>query len=243
MSDTPNIGFTLIESGQAQKEVAVNGNSIILDVLLGGVIDRDLTAPPGGESEGDAYIVASPATAEWAGHEDEIAYFFGGVYLFLPESVAIGHPIYVQDEDEFLLWVPGSPGAYVIAFPELSASLVQGDGLDADAAGFRGIPQNSQSGNYTLVAADAGKHICHESGAGAGDTYTIPANASVAFEIGTAVTFINLDTESVSIAINSDTLYLAGDGSTGTRTLAQWGVATAIKVSATSWMISGSGLS
>jgi hypothetical protein len=120
--------------------------------------------------------------------------------------------------------------------------LVQGSGLDVDACGFRGIPQNAQTGNYTLVAADAGKHIYHASGAGAGDTYTIPANASVAFEIGTAITFVNLAADSVAIAITSDTMYLAGTGTTGSRTLAQYGVATAIKIDTTTWIISGTGL-
>lgn len=123
-----------------------------------------------------------------------------------------------------------------------AAAIEQGDGLDADAAGFRGIPQNAQTGNYTLVAADAGKHIYHASGAGSGDTYTIPANGSVAFEIGTAVTFVNMDSNAVSIAITTDTLYLASTGSTGTRTLAQYGVATAIKLTSTTWVISGAGL-
>jgi hypothetical protein len=111
-----------------------------------------------------------------------------------------------------------------------------------DAAGFRGVPQNSQSGNYTCVAADAGKHIFHPSGAGAGDTFTIPANGSVAYEVGTTLTFVNRATDAVSIAITSDTMYLAGTGTTGTRTLAENGVATAIKVESTVWIISGSGL-
>lgn len=123
-----------------------------------------------------------------------------------------------------------------------AGALSQGDGLDADAAGFRGVPQNSQSGNYTCVAADAGKHILHPSGGGSGDTFTIPANGSVAYEIGTAITFVNRDSNSVSIAITTDTMYLAGGTSTGTRTLAQNGVATALKVEATVWIISGTGL-
>jgi hypothetical protein len=119
---------------------------------------------------------------------------------------------------------------------------LQGDGLTANKVGFRGIPQNAQSGNYTLVATDAGKHIFHASGAGAGDTYTIPANGSVAFPVETAITFVNLDSNAVSIAITTDTMYLAGTGTTGTRTLAQYGVATALKVTSTSWIISGTGL-
>lgn len=114
-----------------------------------------------------------------------------------------------------------------------------------NTVGFRNIPQNAQSGSYTLVLADSGKHIYHASGDGAA-TYTIPAASSVAFPIGTAVTFINLSATSISIAITTDTMYLSSTGATGTRTLAQYGSATAIKVSGLSssgiWMISGSAL-
>jgi hypothetical protein len=110
-----------------------------------------------------------------------------------------------------------------------------------DSVGFRNIPQNAQTGSYTLVLADSGKHIYHAVGAGAA-TYTIPANSSVAYPIGTAITFINLSSTSISIAITTDTMYLSSAGTTGTRTLAQYGSATAIKVTSTVWLISGSGL-
>jgi len=110
-----------------------------------------------------------------------------------------------------------------------------------NSLGFRNIPQNAQTGSYTMVLADSGKHIYHASGAGAA-TYTIPANSSVAYAIGTAITFINLSSTSISIAITTDTMYLSSAGTTGTRTLAQYGSATAIKVDTTTWMISGSGL-
>lgn len=113
-----------------------------------------------------------------------------------------------------------------------------------DAVGFKNIPQNVQTGSYTLVLADSGKHIYRASGSAA--TWTIPAASSVAYPIGTALTFINLSATSVSIAITTDTMYLSSAGTTGTRTLAQYGSATAIKVSGTSssgvWVISGSGL-
>ena len=114
-----------------------------------------------------------------------------------------------------------------------------------NTVGFRVIPQNAQSGSYTLVLADSGKHIYHASGDGAA-TYTIPAASSVAFPLGTAITFINLSATSVSIAITTDTMYLSSAGTTGTRTLAQYGSATAVKVSGVSssgiWVISGSAL-
>ena len=110
-----------------------------------------------------------------------------------------------------------------------------------NSVGFRDVPQNAKTTNYTLVLSDAGKHI-HKSGTSA-YTVTIPANASVAFPIGTAVTFVNSGSSgSMTIAITSDTLRIAGAGTTGSKTLAAYGVATAIKVASTLWMISGSGL-
>jgi len=111
-----------------------------------------------------------------------------------------------------------------------------------DAVGFKNIPQISKSVDYTLVLTDAGKHIFHPSGDASIRTYTIPANASVAYPIGTAVVFVNMTSQVVSIAITSDTMYLAKDGTTGTRSLAQYGSATALKMTTTTWLISGSAL-
>ena len=120
----------------------------------------------------------------------------------------------------------------------LSSCTVDG----TDAVGFRNIPQNSQSAAYTLVLADAGKHIFHPSTDANARTFTIPANSSVAYPIGTAITFINMTSQVVTIAITTDTMYLSSAGTTGSRSLAQYGSATAIKMTSTTWLISGSGL-
>lgn len=109
--------------------------------------------------------------------------------------------------------------------------------------GFRNIPQNSQGANYTCVLADAGKHLLHPSADTTARTFTIPANSSVAYPIGTAITFVNQNGAGVvTIDITTDTMRLAGAGTTGSRTLAANGVATALKISATEWIISGGGL-
>ena len=120
---------------------------------------------------------------------------------------------------------------------------LQGTGLLNDSVGFRIIPQNSQSAAYTAVAADSGKHILHPSADTTARTFTIPANSSVAYPIGTALTFVNQNAAGVlTIAITTDTMRLAGAGTTGSRTLAANGVATAIKLTSTEWIISGVGL-
>tara|TARA_R110000868_G_scaffold341007_1_gene601862 strand:- start:208 stop:1314 length:1107 start_codon:yes stop_codon:yes gene_type:complete len=120
----------------------------------------------------------------------------------------------------------------------LSACTVDG----TDEVGFRNIPQNSQSAAYTLVLADAGKHIYHPTTDAVARTFTIPSNASVAYPIGTAITFVNMTTQVVTIAITTDTMYLSDAGTTGSRSLARYGSATALKLTSTTWLISGSGL-
>lgn len=120
---------------------------------------------------------------------------------------------------------------------QLSACTVDG----TDAVGFRNTPVNSQTADYTLVLADSGKTVLHAISDDNPRTFTIPANSSVAYPVGTVVTFVNLIND-VTIAITTDTMYLGGDGSTGSRTLAAYGVASAVKVASTTWVISGNGL-
>ena len=110
-----------------------------------------------------------------------------------------------------------------------------------DAVGFRNTPVNSQSADYTLVLADSGKTILHPVADDNARTFTIPANSSVAYPVGTVISFVNLQ-NTVTIAITTDTMYLANDGATGSRTLAEYGMASAMKVDSTSWIISGNGL-
>ena len=103
------------------------------------------------------------------------------------------------------------------------------------------VPENSQSANYTTVLADAGKFIYHPATDNNARTFTIAANASVAYAIGTVISFVNM-INTLTIAIATDTMTLAGPGTTGSRTLAANGVCTAMKIGTTAWIISGTGL-
>ena len=104
------------------------------------------------------------------------------------------------------------------------------------------MPQNSQTTAYTAVAADANKHIIHPVSDTNNLTFTIPANGSVAYPLGTTLTFVNMSA-TITLAITSDSLYLAGANTTGSRTLHAIGMATATKIGTTSWVISGTNLS
>lgn len=128
---------------------------------------------------------------------------------------------------------------------DLAIGTGAGDAMAGDTEyGYLNIPQNVQSAAYTCVLADVGKHILHPAADTSKRIYTIPANDSVPYPIGTAITFVNQNGTHgvVTITITTDTMRLAGAGTTGSRTLARNGVATAIKITATEWIISGNGL-
>lgn len=110
--------------------------------------------------------------------------------------------------------------------------------INGNLVGHNKLRQRVEADNYEFVLADAGRHVIKRSG-GAGETYTIPANASVAFEVGDVITVVNNGGGDLSIAITTDTLTLEGEGTTGTRTLADGGIATLLKTNTTQWMIMG----
>jgi hypothetical protein len=136
--------------------------------------------------------------------------------------------------------LPAANGGTGLTSPGTSANVLTSNGtawvssaLPSSAVQY---PQNSQSANYTLVLGDAGKQIFHPASDTVSRTYTIPANASVAFPIGTVVLFtVENGGASISVAINSDTLVL-GSGVTGTAPVSPNNTLMAIKVTATKWM-------
>lgn len=105
---------------------------------------------------------------------------------------------------------------------------------------FGGLTQNGQC-SYTLVIGDAGKQIyCNTAGA---HTLQVPANGSVALNVGTKVDVVNDCSAGVmTIAITTDTLVWFTAGTTGSRSLAACGEATLTKVGTTRWIITGVGL-
>jgi hypothetical protein len=125
------------------------------------------------------------------------------------------------------------------SFVLLNPLLAHTANADAAEPGFKGLPQNAQTTNYGLVLSDSSKHIyC----TGSLTQVTVPANASVAFPIGTVIVIANNTDASITIAITSDTLVLEGTTSTGSRTLADNSSARLLKVTSTAWWIIGTGL-
>jgi hypothetical protein len=103
MTTTNNLGLTLVEQSQAQKEVTVNDAINKIDAILNtGVIDKDLSNPPGSPAEGDVYIVGPAASNDWNGQDDNVAHYTNGVWAFIAPNE--GFTIWVNDEDTLYTW-------------------------------------------------------------------------------------------------------------------------------------------
>ena len=115
--------------------------------------------------------------------------------------------------------------------------------LGVNLANVIGLPQQSQSANYTLTLADAGKSVVHPITDNNARTFTIPPNFSVAYPVGTQITFVNM-ANTLTVELANDLMYLAGFSTypPASVRLDAYGVATALKVSNTSWIISGQNL-
>ena len=128
-----------------------------------------------------------------------------------------------------------STGSWVTGLSFDGSNNVTFGGSVTDSKGnVRSIPQNTQGSTYTLVAADAGKHIL------ASGTVTIPNSV---FAAGDAVTIVNNTSGDLTLTASVGTLYNTADAATGNRTLATRGMATILFASATVAYISGAGLS
>jgi hypothetical protein len=115
-------------------------------------------------------------------------------------------------------------------------------GTDGTQVGFLDIPQIANDASITFALSDRGKHYFKTSSTPR--TWTVPANATVAFPIGTAITLINASgTGAVTLALAGGvSMTQASTGSTGNRTLGANAVATIIKTGTDSWYISGAGV-
>jgi hypothetical protein len=109
------------------------------------------------------------------------------------------------------------------------------------AIGYLNIPQVSFAGNATISITDAGKH--YYSTLSTGNVLTIANNSSQSFQIGAAISVVNQGTGNITVAQDSGvTLYLAGNATSGNRTVATFGMATLIKVATDTWFINGTGV-
>lgn len=197
MSETSG-GLPLMAQTQNSRYLTYNEAMWAINVLQTGVLDRDLTAPPGSPSEGDAYIVNGTATGAWAGKEDKIAFYFGSIWNFLEPELAQGNGLYVLDEDLRVHWngssyevesggdassIPYTPGpgsSWGSPEPTTVAEALDEASSSAGGNSFGTVAVSGQSDVVAEIPADtltlaAGSNITLTTNAGT-DTVTIAAS-------------------------------------------------------------------
>lgn len=112
---------------------------------------------------------------------------------------------------------------------------------DTSQQGYLDQITNNQSGNYTLALTDRNKTVWN--GNNTGITYTIPANATTAFPLGTQITIINDATAGMTLARAVGVAQILASTATDQDvTIASRGMAFLRKIDTNRWYVSGTGL-
>ncbi|MGC9420102.1 MAG: DUF2793 domain-containing protein [Rhodovulum sp.] len=117
MTETANLSLPLLQAAQAQKHVTVNEALVKLDALAQLCVQSvSLAEPPTGVRDGQAWGVASGASAEWAGQDGRIAISDNGGWVFaVPQA---GWRAWVVDSltemrHDGVRWLPIAAGGAV----------------------------------------------------------------------------------------------------------------------------------
>ena len=230
--DTTWYAFTPISGWPAWVEDDTQG--VLFNGTVWVVVSKELPLdkfdatvdPTANEDSGDGYSVGS----RWINVTDDKAFICLDATLTAAVWLAVTSPVTTKGD--------------LYTFSTIAARLgVGADGttLEADSGETTGLKWsgkeqglNNQTGTtYELVLADAGKLVtCSNAAAIA---LTIPANASVAFPIGTKIDVLQLGVGQVTVGITTDSLEPSG----ATKINAQYEVVSLIKITTTSWIIVG----
>jgi hypothetical protein len=93
---------------------------------------------------------------------------------------------------------------------------------------------NAQAASYTAVLGDANKFV--EMGVGSANTFTVPANSSVAFPIGSTINVIQTGSGQTTITPEGGVTI---NGTPGLKTRAQWSAVTLVKRATDTWVAFG----
>lgn len=201
----PNTGIPYVPENTLDPAAGLNAAIDHIDALLQTrVISMALTTPPGTSSDGDLYIVAAPASGDWAGQAGNLARFVqeGLFWQFFTAGAQVRLVLNIADGQLYAFDQASSPGEWSAIAPGMVfqtddspvsvdsvQSVIVGDGLAIDfltggvgrlralSGGFPVV--NTASINTDATAAAAGRYTRFSNAAA---TYTF--NPSAGFVVG-----------------------------------------------------------
>ena len=149
-----------------------------------------------------------------------------GTHAVVAKSWADGN-IATGSTDNAVLRADGTGGKTT----QSSQVTISDTGIVSGAAGNQ---LDAKTDSYTLVLGDAGKTITLNKATAV--TLTVPANASVAFPVGTIINIAQLGAGQVTVSVTSDTLRSSGSK---TKLTGQYSGGTLTKIASTQWLLTG----
>lgn len=203
MTESNRLGITELSETQTDRHTVVNEMLAKLEAgaCMFGAESVSDNAPPGSPAEGDIYIVGTAGSGAFSGHNEEVAIYYNGAWLFLPALA--GMLAYADDEDAFYYfdganWVSANlggggtstpmpvPMAYAGGPPtssEIMGGIVATNDIDfaANFSGSSGYIGTNPTSSFVISVKDDGVEI---------GTITISAGGAFTFATsgGTAKT-------------------------------------------------------
>jgi hypothetical protein len=130
-----------------------------------------------------------------------------------------------------------APGETAIIYTDGTADGLEVYKLGTSGSTVAGAPYTADAASRTLAIGDAGGFLDLSNASAA--AYTIPANATVAFPVGTEISASQGGAGQVSFAAAGGVTIQTPSGATGPKTRVQYSVITAKKIATNTWRVFG----
>jgi len=140
----------------------------------------------------------------------------------------------VWDSSAEKLTITGTDGQTALDVPDGNVTIT--DSLTVSGGLVAPLAINAQTGTtYTFVAADAGKLVTSSNGSA--QTFTVPPNSSVAYDVGTQIIVQNIGSANCTLAQGSGVTIQSKDSNKEID--GQYAAATLIKTATDTWSLIG----
>lgn len=137
MDRTRNLKLKYIVASQAQKEVTINEDLNVLDMLVQATARGIANTPPESPAEGDMYIIGDAPAGAWEGKAKHLGGFFAGVWLI------------VAPRDGWRVWLDEGKAMRYRGSAWIDEQAVLDEKAPLTSPAFKGMPTAPTAGSGT----------------------------------------------------------------------------------------------